>query len=163
MSHGWADTTWSIKVIAPGLVSKGFMIYPPECLPLVLHGLFWELPNRKATQGGSFLSLLRFLSIISLLDSLKRDLKDQFFSLWCQTRIYLLYRPKRSSVDHSLPISSLVIFSPNAYFSTSSKFLSIWEGISVVVRRSSPTPGSPLVSKYEFLGVSPGSLLGALL
>ena len=46
-----------------GLVSDGFIIDPPACLPLFLHGLLWEFPNKQATQGGCFLILQRFLGI----------------------------------------------------------------------------------------------------
>ena len=121
----------------PGLVSEGFLIDPPEHLPLVLNGLLWEFPNKHATQGGSFLIFLSFLGIIPLLDSLRRDLKDKWFRLWCQTRTSLLSRHKRSSVDHRLSTSSLVSSDPTASLSTSSKLVGIWYGLSVRVRRSS--------------------------
>ena len=52
VSSGWVETLWSIEVMAPGLVSKGFLVDPPERLPLVFHGLLWEFSNRQATQGG---------------------------------------------------------------------------------------------------------------
>ena len=83
MRPGWADTIWSIEVMTLGLVSEGFLIDPLEHLPLVLHGLLWYFPNMQATQGGSFLILMSFLGIIPLLDSLRRDFKEQRFSLWC--------------------------------------------------------------------------------
>ena len=73
MSSGWAENILSIKVMTPGMVSEGFLIDPPENFPLVLHGLLWEFPNKKMTQGGILLSLL---GIIPLLGSLRRDLKD---------------------------------------------------------------------------------------
>ena len=41
---------------------------PPERLNLVLHGLLQDLPNIQATQGGSFLTLLRLLGVIPLWD-----------------------------------------------------------------------------------------------
>ena len=56
MRPGWEETIWSIKFMALGLVSEGFLIDPPECLPLSLHGLLWEFSNSQATQGGSDLS-----------------------------------------------------------------------------------------------------------
>ena len=52
MITSWEETIWSIKFMAPVLVSEGFLIGPPECLPLSLHGLLWESPNRQGTQGG---------------------------------------------------------------------------------------------------------------
>ena len=65
----------------PGLVYEGFLIEPPECLPLVIHGIMWDFPNIQATQVGSFLILLIFLGIIPLLDILMRYLKEQWFSM----------------------------------------------------------------------------------
>ena len=67
--------------MAPVLVSEGFLIGPPECLPLSLHGLLWELPNRQGTQGGG-LTLLILLVINPIWDILKRGLKEKCFSLW---------------------------------------------------------------------------------
>ena len=58
-----------------GLVSTGFLMDPPDRLPLVLHGLLWDFPNIQATQGGGFWRFMRFLDIIPLLDNLSRDLK----------------------------------------------------------------------------------------
>ena len=81
--------------MASGLVSEVFLIELPKNLPLVIHGLLWDFTNKQATQGGSFLILLILLGIITLLDSLRRDLKEKWFSLWCQTRIYLPYHTKR--------------------------------------------------------------------
>ena len=78
MIPGWADTIWSIEVMAMGQVSKGFLIDPPECLPLVLHGLLWYFPNKQVTGGGSGgLILLSFIDNTPFLDSLRRDLKEQ--------------------------------------------------------------------------------------
>ena len=77
MIPGWEYTTLAIEFMSPGLVAEGFLIDPPECFPLFLHGLLWEFPNMQATQGDIFLTLLIFLGIISLLDSLRRDLKNQ--------------------------------------------------------------------------------------
>ena len=54
MIPGWADTIWSIEVMAPGLVSKGFLIDPPESLPLVLHIHLWDFTNRQDTKWGIF-------------------------------------------------------------------------------------------------------------
>ena len=39
-----------MEVMAPGLVSEGFLVDPPESLPLVLHGILWDYPNSQATQ-----------------------------------------------------------------------------------------------------------------
>ena len=36
----------------PGMFYEGFLIDPPERLPLALHGLLWEFPNSQATLGG---------------------------------------------------------------------------------------------------------------
>ena len=36
----------------PGLVYEGFLIEPPECLPLVIHGIMWDFPNIQATKEG---------------------------------------------------------------------------------------------------------------
>ena len=119
MNPGWAETIWSIEVMDPGLV----------CLPLVLRGLLWEFPNRQATQGGSFMSLLSLLGITPLLDSLRRDFKEQWFTLWCQNRTPLLSYPKRSLVYHNLAMYSLVISDTTSYFSKSSKLLGVWYGI----------------------------------
>ena len=135
---GLAETIWSIDVMATGVVSEGLLVDPPKCLPLVLHGLLWEFTNKQATQGWSFLILLSFLGIITLLDSPRRDLKEQCFSLWCQTRGSLLSRPKTSLFDHSLAMSSPVSSYPTSSLSKSSKLLGIWDGISVRVRRSYP-------------------------
>ena len=49
---GWAEIICSIEVTAMGIVSEGFLIHPPECLPLVLHGILWDLTNRQATKRG---------------------------------------------------------------------------------------------------------------
>ena len=113
---GWIDTTWSIEVMDPGLLSEEFLIDPLESLPLVLYGLLWDFPNIQATQGRSFMILMSFLDIIPLSYSLMRDLKEQWFSLWCQSRISLSSRPRRSSVDHSLSMSPLVISAHILYF-----------------------------------------------
>ena len=120
------------------MVSKGFLIDPPECFPLVFRGLLWYFPNKKLTQGGGGgMILMRSLGIIPILDSLRSYLNEQWFRLWCQTRSSLSSRPKRSSVDHSLDMSSLVISAPIAYVSASSKLVGIGYGILVGVRRSS--------------------------
>ena len=116
-----------------GLVSKDSLIDLLDYLPLVLHGLLWDFPNKQATKGGSFLVLLSFLGIISLLDSMRRNLKEHWFILWCQTRISLSSHLKRSSVA----MSSLVRSAPTASLYISSKLVGIWDGLSVGVRRSS--------------------------
>ena len=90
------------------MVFKGFMIDLPEHLILVLHGILWNLRNRQAAQGGSFLTLMRLLGIVPFLGNISRDLKEQWFRLWCQNRTPLSSCTQMSSVDHSLSISSLV-------------------------------------------------------
>ena len=72
---GWADTIWSIEVMAPDLLSEVFLIDPPDCFPLVLYDLVWDLSNKQATQEGGYLILLIFLGIITLFDSLRKYLK----------------------------------------------------------------------------------------
>ena len=133
---GWEDTIWSIKVMAPGLVSEGLIIGLPECFPLVLHGLLWDFPNRKITQGESFMTLLIFLVIITLLDNMRRDLKEQQLSLWRQIRTPLSPCPQRSSVYHILDMSSLVRSATTEFLSTSSKLVGICNGLLVGVMRS---------------------------
>ena len=49
---GWSDTIRSIEVMAPGMVSEGFLVDPPEILPLILHGLLSYLPDIEVTQVG---------------------------------------------------------------------------------------------------------------
>ena len=93
--------------------------------------------NRRHKGGGGGLILLIFLGIIPLLNSQRRDLKDQWFSLWFQARSSLSSHPKRSSVDHRFAMSSLLSLSTTKYFSTYSKLVGIWYGILVVGRRSS--------------------------
>ena len=137
MIPGWADTIFSIEVMSPGLVSEGFLIDSPGCLSLVIHGLLWEFQNRQVTKEGRVITFLIFLGIITLLDNMRRDLKEQWFSLWYQTRSSLLSCPQRSSVDHSLKISYTMSFSPTKSFSTPSKFVVSWNGILVGVRRYS--------------------------
>ena len=61
--------------MALGLVSEVFLIYPPECLTLVLHGILWDFTNKKATQGGTFMILLIFLDIITLFYILMMNFK----------------------------------------------------------------------------------------
>ena len=55
MHPGWAETIWSIEVMAPGLVSNIFLIDTLECFHLVLHDLLWDLTNMKAR--GEFLDI----------------------------------------------------------------------------------------------------------
>ena len=121
-----------------GIVSEGFLIVQPEIFPLVLHGLLWYFPDIQAKHGGGFMTLLIFLDITPLLDNLRRYLNYQWFNLWCQTRSSLYYRPKMSSVNHSLAISSLISSATNISLYTSSKLVEIWDGILVGVMRSSP-------------------------
>ena len=163
MIPDWEETIWSIKVMAPVMVYGGFLIDPPECLPLVLHGPLWDFPNKKATQGGSILIFLSFLGIISLLESLGKYFKDQWFILWCQTRISLSSHPKGSLVYHSLAVSSLVILAPIEYFPPPTIWwvfgMGSWPELEVLLL----PPGSCIGPKYGFTGVSPGILLGELL
>ena len=58
MIPGWVDTIWSIEAMALDLVSEGFLIDPPECLLLILHGILWDFPNMQGTQVEIFLILL---------------------------------------------------------------------------------------------------------
>ena len=66
-----------------------------------------------------------YFSDISDLPRYYTGLKEQWFNLWCQTRISLSPRPKRSLVDHSLAMYSLIISAPTAYLSTFSKLVGI--------------------------------------
>ena len=102
MNPGWEYIICSMQAMSLDLFPEGLLIEPLECLPLFLHVIFGDFPNKQATQGGSFLIFLSFLCIIPFLDSTWRDLKEQWFILWCQTRISLSSLPKRSSVDPSL-------------------------------------------------------------
>ena len=138
MSPGCAVTFWSIDFMAPGMVSEGFLNDPPGNFLLVFYSLLWEFPKGQATQGGSLLTLLSFLGIITLLDNQRRYLKEQWFSPWLQIRSSLLYYPKNSLVDHRLAMYYLVSLSPNASFSTSSNLMGIWGGLLSRVRRYSP-------------------------
>ena len=63
------------------------------------------------------MTLLSFLVIITLLYNLRRDLKEQWFSMWCQTRISLSYHPKSSLVYLILAKSYLISSSPTTFFS----------------------------------------------
>ena len=51
--------------------------------------------------------------------------------------IYLSSHPKRPLVDHSLSMSSLVRSNPTISFPTSYKLVGVWDGLLVIVRRSS--------------------------
>ena len=141
--------------MALGLVSEGLLVDPPESFPFLLHGLLWHFPNKQATQGRGFLISMRFLGIAPLLDSLRRYLKEQWFSLWFQTRRSLSSRPKGSLVSHVLTMSSLVRLSPTTYLPTSSNLVGIWDGISVGVRRCSPDSGISPWPKIWIFQVSP--------
>ena len=77
MRSSWAETIWSINVLAPGLVSEVFLINPPERLPLILHGLLWDFSNSQATLGGSFPTLWILLGIIPFFDHLRGYLKEK--------------------------------------------------------------------------------------
>ena len=141
--------------MAPGLVSEGFLIDPPECFPLFLHGLLWGLPNRQETKGGGVLTLMSFLGTTPILNNLRRDWKVQRFILWCQTRNYLLSFPKRSSVDHRLNISSLARSAPMISFSTSYKLERSWDVILVGVRRYSTVYRVSSCPRFQIFQVSP--------
>ena len=52
MSPVWEEKIWPIKVMAAGMVSKGFLIVLPESFTLVLHGLLRDFPDIQAKQGG---------------------------------------------------------------------------------------------------------------
>ena len=121
----------------PGLVLEGFLMDPLERLPLVLHGLLWDYPNMQATKGGNFFTLPIFLGNIPLLESPRRDLNDQWFSLWCQTRSSLSSCPRKCSVDHSLAMSSLLRFATIKYFCTSYRLMGSFDGLSIGFRISS--------------------------
>ena len=95
------------------------------------------------------------LDIIPLLDSLLRYLKEQWSSLWCQTRSSISSCPKRSSVEHSLAISSLVSLAPTVYLSNYYKLVWIWDGLSVRVMRSSPASRLLSWPKIRVFHVSP--------
>ena len=114
------------------------MVDPPEIFPLLLHGILWDFPNRKAVQGDSFLTLTIFLGILPLLDNLRMDLKVQWFSLWFQTRISFSSFPKRSSVNHSLVMYSPMSLATTTSISNSSKLVGCCYGLLVVVSRSFP-------------------------
>ena len=160
MIPGWAETIRSIKVVVPGLVSSVFLVNPPEHFPLILHGLLRDFPSIQATQGDSFLILMSFLGVIPLLDNPRSNFKEQRFNLWCQTRSSLSSRPQRSSVDHSLAMSSLVISAPTTYFSTSSTVVDMWGGLTVGVRRFYPAFRLSSWPKIRVFQVSPqGALL----
>ena len=88
--------------------------------------------SRQHKEGG-FMILLIFLGIIPLLYNTNMDFKVQYFSLWCQNRIYPSSRTKTSSVDHSLSMSFLVILVPTTCLYTSSRWVRIWYGLLVVV------------------------------
>ena len=136
--------------MAPGFPdkpSRPFSFGPPFLLV--------GIPKHTVNTGVGGLTLLIFLAIIPLLDVLRRDLKEQWFSMWFQTRSSLLSRPKSSSVDHSLVMSSLLRLYPNVSFSTSSKLVGKYNGLLIRVRRS--FPASRLLSwpKIRIFQVSP--------
>ena len=155
MIPGLEDIICSIEVMYLGMVSKVFLIDPPERLPLVLHGLLWDLTNSQVSQGGIFLTMMSFLGIIPFLDNLMRYLKEQWFILWCQTKSSFLSRPKKSLVDHSLSMSFLFILDPTASLSTSSKLVGIGDGIFFGVMSSSPASSILPWPKIRIFRVSP--------
>ena len=99
--------------------------------------------------------LLRFLDIKSLSDIPKRDFKEQWFRLWCQTRISLSLRPQSYSVYHSLDMSSLMSSAPITYLSASSKLVGIWDGILVGFSRSYTASRLSYWTKIRNYQVSP--------
>ena len=98
---------------------------------------------------------LIFLGINPLLDILRRDLKEKWLGLWCQTRSSLLYCPKRSSVDHSLVMFYLKRSDPAASFPTSSKLVDICDELLVRVGRYSPASRLSSWPKIQIFQVSP--------
>ena len=126
-----------------------------ECLPLVLNGLLWYFQNMQVTQGGRFLIILRFMGIILLLDSLMSYLKEQWFRMWCQTRISLPSLPIRSLVEHSLDMSVPVRSYHIASFSASSKLVGILDGLLVGFRRYSPASRLLSWPKIRIFQVTP--------
>ena len=141
--------------MSPGLVYEVFLIDPPECLPLFLSGFLRNFPNRKATQGVSFLILMSSLGIIPLFNNLRSNFKVQWFILRYQTKRSCSSRPKRSSVDYSLAISSLVSSTYTTSLSTSSKLVGSWYGILVRNRSSSPASSLSSWPKIRIFCVSP--------
>ena len=115
------------------------------------------LTKYAGSTGGAVgvLTLLFFLGIIPILDKLRRDLKEQWFSMWSQTSIFLLSHTKRSSVDHILSISSLLVWDPITSFSASSKLLGSCDGLSVRVRRYFPASGISSWPKIHIVQVYP--------
>ena len=103
----------------------------------------------QVTLEERFLILVSSLSIILLLDSLRMDLKEQRFRLWCHTRSSLLSYPLRSSIDHILAMSSLVSLACITSFSTSYKLVGFLDGLLVKFRGSYPV--SRLLSSQKIL------------
>ena len=123
---------------APCMVSESLLVDITGCLPLVLRDLLWYLSNRQETHWGEVLTFMVFLGVITILDHVRQYLKVQWFSLWFQAKISLLSHIKKSSIDHSLAISSLVVSVTTTSLSAYSKLVGIWGGISVRVGRSYP-------------------------
>ena len=124
MIPGWSSIICPTRFMSLGLVYEGFLVDPFYWLTLVLYGLFWYFTNRKYTQGGIFMTFIRLLGVIPLLDNIIGGFKVQCFSLSFQTGSSLLYSPKISLVDQKLSIPSLVI---NIFPLISSW----WEGVMV--------------------------------
>ena len=85
-----------------------------------------------------FSRYMRFLVIITLLDNPRRDLKEKWFSLWCQIRSSLSCCPQSSLVNHRLAMSSHMSSSPTASLSTPSNLVRIWDGLLFGFSRSYP-------------------------
>ena len=113
------------------------------------------LLNQIGDKRGGGMTMLILLGGIPLLVSLRGYFKDQWFSLWCQIRISLLSRPKRSLVDHRLVMYSLIILCPTVYLFTSSKLVGIGDGLSVRVSRSYLTSRLLSWTKIRVFQVSP--------
>ena len=93
---------------------------------LALPWTFAGLPKLVGNTRGIFLTLLRFLGNIYLLENLRRYLKVQWFSLWWKIKRSLSSHPKRSPVDYSLAMFYIVIPPHTIPFSTSSKLVDSW-------------------------------------
>ena len=122
LSSYFSDKTWldrdhmvnQVHITRPGF--QGITYWSPRVFSLGPPCPIMGLQNMQVVQGGSFLTLRRFLGFINLLYNLRRDLKVQWFILWWQTSISLLSCIKRFLVDHSFATSSPMILAPTTYF-----------------------------------------------
>ena len=67
---GWTEIIRPTEVMALCLSSEVLLIHPNLFFPLLLHDFLWDLPNIQANQGSLFLTLLIFLVVMPLLDSI---------------------------------------------------------------------------------------------